>query len=79
MSGTGVSTGTVVTNVVGSTVTINLTANIPSGTYLTFDTPINVVVLNADYQALRPQTTLVYVGTALTVNQITDRQYTNPV
>ena len=78
INGTGVASGTVVVSVVGSTVTMNLTANVPAGTYLTFDTPVNVVVLNADYQALRPQTTLVYAGTALSVNQITDRQYTNP-
>jgi len=78
INGTGVASGTVVVSKVGNSITMNLTANVTAGTYLTFDTPINVVVLNADYQALRPQTTLVYVGTALTVNQITDRQYTNP-
>ena len=46
--------------------------------YLTFDTPVNVVVLNNGYQALRPSTSLTYNGTTVTVAQQLDRQFSNP-
>jgi hypothetical protein len=78
VNGNGVPTGTVVSSVVGSTVNLNQTVTVPAGTYLTFDTPINIAVLTSSYQALRPQATLVYGGTTITVNQLVDRQYTNP-
>ena len=44
----------------------------------TVDTPIYVVVLNNNYQALRPSFTLKSTDTSLQVTQITDRQYLNP-
>jgi len=83
VSGTGISTGTTIVGLgsgVGGagTYTLSQSATVSAGTYLTFDTPVNVVVLNNDYQALRPSTSLTYNGTTVTVAQQIDRQFSNP-
>ena len=83
VSGTGISSGTVIT-ALGSgtggagTYTLSQSATVSAGTYLTFDTPVNVVVLNLGYQALRPSTSLTYNGTTVTLAQQLDRQFSNP-
>jgi hypothetical protein len=83
VNGTGVTAGTTITALgtgIGGagTYTLSQAATISTGTYLTFDTPVTVVLLAPQYQALRPATSLVYAGTAITVYQQTDRQYSNP-
>jgi hypothetical protein len=83
VNGTGISAGTTIV-ALGSglggtgTYTLSQSATVSAGTYLTFDTPVNVVVLNNGYQALRPSTSLTYTGTTVTVAQQLDRQFSNP-
>ena len=83
VSGTGIAAGTTIVGL-GSglggvgTYTLSQSATVSAGTYLTFDTPVNVVVLNNGYQALRPSTSLTYNGTTVTVAQQLDRQFSNP-
>lgn len=45
----------------------------------TVDLPVFVVVLNNNYQALRPPFTLKSINSSLQITQISDRQYSNPV
>lgn len=83
VSGTGISSGTIITAMAQSTggtgtYTLSQSATVSAGTYLTFDTPVNVVILNNGYQALRPSTSLTYNGTTVTVVQQLDRQFSNP-
>jgi hypothetical protein len=83
VSGTGISTGTVITALGtglggAGTYTLSQSATVSAGTYLTFDTPVNVVVLNYGYQSLRPSTSLTYNGSTVTVAQQLDRQFSNP-
>jgi hypothetical protein len=42
------------------------------------DTPVVIVVLNNQYQALRTTATLKATSQTVPVNQIFDRQYVNP-
>ena len=83
VSGTGIGAGTTIVGL-GSgaggagTYTLSQSATVSAGTYLTFDTPVNVVILNSGYQALRPSTSLTYNGTTVTVAQQLDRQFSNP-
>ena len=83
VNGTGITTGTTITALgsgVGGagTYTLSQSATVTAGTYLTFDTPVNIAVLALGYQELYPSSTLLYAGSAVTVNQQIDRQYTNP-
>jgi hypothetical protein len=59
------------------TYTLNQPAQITAGTTLSFDTPIYAVVYQLGYQALRPAASLQSIDSALTVDQLVDRQYTN--
>ena len=77
--------GTLVNSLAITADSVNSGRYVATYTYIyTTDTPVNVVVLNVGsggtggYQALRPTSSLTNAGAAITVNQITDRQYSNP-
>ena len=83
VNGTGIPASTTITALGtgtggAGTYTLSQAVTVAAGTYLTLDTPVNVVVLALGYQAIKTTSALVYAGSAITVNQPIDRQYSNP-